>query len=104
MSYGQVVHMAVADKDARRRELTAKEAEREARYARAYDLCCDRVPDLHDGREGRPCPWAVWALLDLWRRHGEGNVTASQIRRERSRRLAAHRDKYGYDPYDLVAA
>lgn len=88
MSYGAVVQASIDEKARRVREQREADRRREDRYARAYETCRTRLPDVHDGREGRPCPWAVWALLDLWRTRGEGNVTPAMVRRERNRRLA----------------
>ena len=77
------------------------EQRRAARQTQAYNDVRDRLPDLHDGRPGHPCPWAVWALLRV---RGPGReVTAHQIRRERAALLRVHAARWG-DPYEGAPA
>lgn len=92
MSYGAFVQADIDDKTRQGRKLTEAEQRREERYGRARNLVADRLPELNDGREGHPCPFAVWAVLDLWRKHGEGNAKPSQIRTLRAARLKAHQE------------
>ena len=86
-----------ADRRAKARELTDEEKERSARAQRARDLIHDRLPDLLV--DGRPCDWAVWAILDLWSLHGEGNVRPGQVRALYSERRRALVGRLGWDPW-----
>lgn len=95
MSYGAVVHAALAEK---RSEIAA----RTARSERAIEVLRDKLPEtiLDGGRY--VCPWAVLAVLTLWRRHGDetGAVTVQMVRAERRVLLARFEEQRGYDPYD----
>lgn len=74
MSYGAFVAAEVQERRDRQR-VPVRERERRQR---ALALVRDRLPDVGDG-------FAVYALLTLWGRHGEGRVTAGMVREERRR-------------------
>jgi hypothetical protein len=92
MSYGAFVHASLAEK---RSEVAA----RSARSGRAVDLIEEHLPEFVV--DGCPCPWGVWAVLNLWLQHGEGNesVTRGAVRAERRRLLGRFKAQRGYDPY-----
>ena len=77
-----VIKQARAERRAAAEAVTAGERERSDRDARARQLIGTRMPDLLD-EHGRPCSYAVWALLRLWAAFGEGNVTPAAVRAER---------------------
>lgn len=68
-------------------------AERSARYRRAWLLAYENFAELRCGTESapssmtHPCPWLVWAVLNLWDRYGEGNAKPSAVLVERNRLL-----------------
>lgn len=63
------------------------------RRARAQSRIAEHLPDLTDGHGTGPCNFAVYALLALWTKHGEGNVTPAMIRSERRRLI----DRNGWE-------
>lgn len=82
MSYGAFVAADMAERRARQ-ALPMRERERRRR---ALTLVADRLSDIGDG-------FAVYALLALWGKHGEGNVTPSMVRSERRRLI----DRNGWE-------
>jgi hypothetical protein len=82
MSYGAFVAADMAERRARQ-ALPVRERERRRR---ALALVGDKLGDVGDG-------FAVYALLALWGKRGEGNVTASMVRQERRRLI----DRNGWD-------
>jgi hypothetical protein len=92
LSYGAVVHAALAEK-------RSEQAARTARSERAAQLLRDLLPEVLV--DGDVCPWAVWGVLNLWRRHGEdtGTVTVAMVRSERRELLRRFEQQRGYSPY-----
>lgn len=92
------IRQAQAGRREEARQLTASEQRALELSARAREVIRERLPEFV-GRGEPVCSWAVWALLDLWRRHGEGNVSAAQIRALREERVARLVDGLGFDPW-----
>jgi hypothetical protein len=68
-------------------------AARHAKRQRAKKLITEHMPDLVED-DGQACSFAVYAVLTLWARHGEGNAKPSEVRRYRAGHLTRIEDRH----------
>lgn len=87
MSYGAFVQASIDERRAATKQRDRQAKDRAEQRRRAVTLVLEHLPETTDERTGTVCGWAVMAVLNLWREHGEGNVKLSQVRRERARLL-----------------
>jgi uncharacterized protein YqeY len=97
MSYGRVVHEAAASRRDAASQLTTAQRESQARTIRAAAMLEEHWPEVVV--DDRVDDWAVWAVMDLWARGGEGQATLGQVKAlywERRRELI---ERLGWDPW-----
>lgn len=89
MSFGYFVDQSRQQRQDIRRAGERAAAERAAKRERAKALVAEHFDSDGTTPGGGVYldGWAVMAVLNLWREHGEGNVTLGQVRRERARLL-----------------
>ena len=84
------VRRGIEDKERQTRQTTEAERVRSERYAKAWTAAFERFPELRVGTEANPnnkchpCPWLVWAILNLTRRDG-GDLKRGMVLAERRR-------------------
>lgn len=102
------VRRGIEDKERQKRQMTEQQRRQSERNDRAWRLAFERFPNLRCGTEANnaskthPCPWLVSAVLNVWRRDGEGRAKPSVVLAERRRLLLARKpwawDDVSVDP------
>ena len=88
MSYGAFVHHSIEDRKRSARQETERQRAEAERRAKAWRAAFDQFPDLRVGTDAapnercHPCPWLVWAILNV---SAKGPVKRGRVLAERRR-------------------